>query len=63
MPVMTGKELYEEMLKVDNDTKAFFITGYVKQDDLEELINNGEIIIQKPFTYEDLSLQIAKIYV
>ena len=63
MPVMTGKELYEEMLKVDNDTKAFFITGYVKQDDLEELINNSEIIIQKPFTYEDLSLQIAKIYV
>lgn len=63
MPVMTGKELYEEMQKVDNDTKAFFITGYAKQDDWEELINNGEIIIQKPFTYEDLSVQIAKIYV
>lgn len=62
MPVMTGNELYEEMLKIDNETKALFITGYAKQADYEKLINNGEIVIAKPFTYEDLSVQIAKIY-
>lgn len=62
MPVMTGKQLYDEMKKVHKNTKAFFITGYAKQADCEELIKKGEVIIQKPFTYEDLSVQIAKIY-
>ena len=62
MPVMTGKQLYDEMKKTDKNTMAFFITGYAKQADYEDLIRQGEVIIQKPFTYEDLSVQIAKIY-
>lgn len=62
MPVMTGKQLYDEMQKVEKDTKALFITGYAKQADYEDLIRKGEVIIHKPFTYEDLSAQIAKIY-
>lgn len=62
MPVMTGKQLYDEMKKTDRNTLAFFITGYAKQVDYEDLIKQGEVIIQKPFTYEDLSVQIAKIY-
>ncbi len=62
MPIMTGKQLYEEMEKVYKDTKAFFITGYTSQGAYEDLIRKGEVIIQKPFTYEDLSVQIAKIY-
>jgi len=62
MPVITGKQLYEEMQKVNNKSKAFFITGFAKQSDYEELERRGETIIQKPFTYEDLSVQIAKIY-
>jgi len=62
MPVMTGKQLYEEMQKIREKPKAFFITGYAKQTDYEELLGNGEVIIQKPFTYEDLSSQIARIY-
>ncbi len=62
MPVITGKQLYEEMQKVNKKSKAFFITGFAKQSDYEELERRGEIIIQKPFTYEDLSVQIAKIY-
>lgn len=62
MPVITGKQLYEEMQKVNTKSKAFFITGFAKQSDYEELERRGETIIQKPFTYEDLSVQIAKIY-
>ncbi len=62
MPVMNGKQLFEEMIKLNKQTKAFFITGYAKQADYEELTKNGSIIIEKPFTYEDLSTQIAKIY-
>lgn len=62
MPVMTGKQLYDEMKKVNNNTRAFFITGFANQGDIEELLAKGEMIIHKPFTYEDLSLQVAKIY-
>ena len=62
MPVMTGKQLYDEMQKLNNNTKVLFITGYARQADYEELVKNGAIIIHKPFTYEDLSAQIAKIY-
>lgn len=62
MPVMTGKQLYEEMQKIYDNTKVLFITGYAKQADCEELLGKGQVIIQKPFTYEDLSAQIAKIY-
>lgn len=62
MPVMTGKELYDEMKKIDKNNKSFFISGYARQAEWEELVKQGEVIIQKPFTYEDLSVQIAKIY-
>lgn len=62
MPLMTGNELFEEMRKIHKKAKAFFITGYAKQTDYENLIKNGSVIIEKPFTYEELSTQIAKIY-
>ncbi len=62
MPVMTGRQLYEHMQIKKKDAAAIFITGYARQADYEELTRNGAVIIEKPFTYEDLSTQIAKIY-
>ncbi|HCX61343.1 MAG TPA: hypothetical protein DHU59_02770 [Clostridiales bacterium] len=62
MPIMTGKQLFEKMRQINKTTRAFFITGYAKQADYEELTRRGSIIIEKPFTCEDLSTQIAKIY-
>ena len=62
MPVMTGRQLFEHMQKVKSDATVFFITGYARQADYEELTKKGSIIIEKPFTYEELSAQIAKIY-
>jgi Response regulator receiver domain. len=38
MPVMTGKQLYEEMKKSEKNTRAFFITGFANQTDIEELL-------------------------
>lgn len=62
MPVMTGRQLYEHMQYRKNDAAAIFITGYARQTDYEELTRKGAVIIEKPFTYEDLSTHIAKIY-
>lgn len=62
MPNMGGKELYEELQKINKDITSIFISGYSGQADYEELIKKGSIIIEKPFTFDELSTQIAKVY-
>lgn len=62
MPEMTGKELFDEMLLINEGATAIFITGYVQQEEYEELTKRGLKIIEKPFTYDDLSKKIANMY-
>lgn len=62
MPEMTGKELYEEFKKINKDVSVIFISGYSYQKDYEELVKEGAIFIEKPFTFEELSFEIAKMY-
>lgn len=62
MPELSGKELFEEMQLLNEDAAVIFITGYVQQSDYEELMNRGLTIIEKPFTYDQLSEVIAKMY-
>lgn len=62
MPEMSGKKLYEEMKKINKTVMVIFISGYSGQADYEEIIRNGSVIIEKPFTFSELSTQIAKIY-
>jgi len=63
MPDMSGKMLYEELQKLNKDVTAIFISGYTGHADYEELIKKGFVVIQKPFTFAELSFEIAKIYV
>ncbi|MFA9422142.1 MAG: ATP-binding protein [Sedimentibacter sp.] len=63
MPGMNGKQLFDQMKRIKEDAIAIFITGYAKQTEYEQLANNGNIIIGKPFTSEEISTQIAKIYI
>jgi len=62
MPNMSGKELFDELKKINNNITAIFISGYSGQAEMEELINRGLKIIEKPFTFDELSAEIAKIY-
>lgn len=62
MPNMGGKELHEKLKKVNKDIVSIFITGYSGQAECEEIINSGYTIIEKPFTFDELSTQIARIY-
>jgi len=62
MPNLSGKELFEELKKINNNVTAIFISGYSGQAEMEELINRGLKIIEKPFTFDELSAEIAKIY-
>jgi len=63
MPVMTGNKLFEYMKEINENSIAVFITGYARQTEYEELTKNGSIIIEKPFTSEELSTYIAKMYI
>lgn len=62
MPEMSGKILYKELQKINKDVTTIFISGYSGQKDFEEISNMGLTIIEKPFTFTDLSTQVAKIY-
>ncbi len=62
MPDMNGKKLYEELKKINKDLTAIFISGYSQQLEYEDLIRSGFIFIEKPFTFDELSAKIAKIY-
>lgn len=62
MPEMNGKSLYEELHKINKDVTSIFISGYMRQAEYEDLIRRGFVFIEKPFTFDELSANIAKIY-
>ena len=62
MPELNGKELFEKMELINEEAVVIFITGFVQQAEYEELMKRGLKIIQKPFTYEELSERIAEMY-
>lgn len=62
MPEMNGKKLYEELHKINKDVTSIFISGYMRQAEYEDLIKRGFIFIEKPFTFDELSTNIARIY-
>lgn len=62
MPELNGKELFEKMQLINEDAAVIFITGYVQQSEYEKLMKKGLTVIEKPFTYEELSQVIAKMY-
>ena len=62
MPEMSGKQLYERLLKIKPDLKALFMSGYTEdsissQGILEEKIN----FIQKPFRPQALAAKLREV--
>lgn len=62
MPELSGNELFDQMQLIDENATVIFITGYAQQTEYEELMKRGLSIIEKPFTYEQLSGKIANLY-
>ncbi len=62
MPELSGNELFDQMQLIDENATAIFITGYAQQTEYEELMKRGLSIIEKPFTYEQLSGKVANLY-
>ena len=62
MPEMSGVQLYEKLKKINKDVVSIFISGYSAQVEYEDLIKRGLIFIEKPFTFDELSNRISKLY-
>lgn len=62
MPGINGAQLYEELQRINKDVTVIFISGYSGQKEYKELIDKGAIIVDKPFAFSELSMNIAKLY-
>lgn len=62
MPGMNGREVYEQLIEIDENIKVIFSSGYSPENGISELINSENIeFIQKPFSLEMLYEKVSKI--
>jgi len=56
MPAMNGYEAFKEIKAMDPNSKIILCTGYVADDSVQEMLNNGvKGLLKKPYRMEDLS--------
>jgi two-component system cell cycle sensor histidine kinase/response regulator CckA len=56
MPAMNGYEAFKEIKAMEPGTKIILCTGYVADDSVQEMLNNGvKGLLKKPYRIEDLS--------
>ena len=61
MPVKSGRETFREMHEIDPEVKVILSSGFQRDEQIEELINEGALdFISKPYTIETLSAMLAK---
>jgi len=59
MPKMTGKQAYQELIKINKDVKVLLASGFKQDSRVEALLEQGvKAFIQKPFGMERLANSI-----
>ncbi|MBV5306213.1 MAG: PAS domain S-box protein [Desulfobulbaceae bacterium] len=62
MPVMSGREAFSEMKKIDPAIKVLLASGFRKDERVEEILGQGvKDFLQKPYTMAALTLAIKKV--
>jgi len=62
MPVMSGREAFAEMKKINPDVKVILASGFRKDDRVEEVLALGvKDFLQKPYTLAGLTLAMKKV--
>lgn len=62
MPGINGLELYKKLKEIKPDIKFILMTGYADNIDIvKDIINEGIIIISKPFSIEEFARKIKDI--
>ena len=56
MPGMSGKELVEQLRKIDPDLRVLYMSGYTDNAVVQHgILDSGTPFIQKPFSIRDLA--------
>jgi PAS domain S-box-containing protein len=62
MPVMSGREAFVEMKKINPDVKVLLASGFRKDDRVEEILGLGiKEFLQKPYTLAGLAKVMKKV--
>ena len=61
MPVMTGYEAIEEIIKFDNDAVIIVVTADVQMKAIKTVMDSGAfMVLRKPLKKEEINLALAK---
>jgi len=60
MPVLGGVRAVQKMRKIQSDLRVIFVTGYDKDNTLDELPSMDECILEKPYTMDSLNKMIQQ---
>ena len=62
MPGMNGSRVFDELKKLDSETKFVLSSGYSRDSQANEIMNRGcDAFIQKPFRLQELSQLIESL--
>ncbi len=62
MPVMSGREAFVELKKINLDVKVLLVSGFRKDDRVEEILGLGvKEFLQKPYTLAGLAMAMKKV--
>lgn len=56
MPQLSGRQLYQELMKIDDSKNAIVLSGYAIEEEIQKLIQEGIYgFLQKPISVKELS--------
>ena len=62
MPVMCGRDAYQQFIRIKPNVQVLVSTGYVMNEDTSEVLNMGaQGMLQKPYKLEDVNAKIMEI--
>ena len=62
MPIMSGKDAFIEMKKINNEVKVVLSSGFKQDERIQEVIDLGiKTFLQKPFTLAKLADALNKV--
>jgi len=61
MPVLSGKDLADKLLRINPDLKIIFFSGYLDNNILTDRLGESLEYIQKPYTHSQLAKKIKNI--
>jgi hypothetical protein len=63
MPQKSGREVFNELLKIDPSVKVIIVSGYCSDFDVQDMVHRGAVdIIEKPYTEKELLTKIGRFF-